>query len=258
MASENKAPLVDFMNPSRNYLTLIIGLIALVCLAVCVAFAISSNSLDASQRWLFILFLILFPIIGLSVSVWLILKHFRKLAITKKDDGLGWRIMSPEKQQRKLNSEVNELATVMSIPEGQLSDLRSAYIVAEDLALRHIEREEQLPLMRHVVLDTVEFDAILVNQDVIKCIEVTFLVTPHISQEKINATLRKVEATKKRLAKTRPNTKLIVMFILVTQLDQAAETKLRSILSDKFNSTPVDVDIRLLDFEGLQRVFAAE
>ena len=258
MAVENKSSLGDFLNPSRNYLTLIIGLIAIICLAVCVAFALSSASLDANQRWFFILFLVLFPVIGLSVSVGLILKHFRKLAITERDGGLGWRIMSPETQQRKLNVEVNELAHIMSIPENQLSDLRSAYIVAEDLALRHIEREEQLPLMRHIAMDTIEFDAILINQDIIKCIEVTFLVTPNISQEKVNATLKKVEFTKKRLAKIRPNTKLVVMFILVTQFDQSDEARLRSTLADKFSSTPVDVDIRLLDFEGLQRVFASE
>lgn len=257
MATQHKS-LINFINPSRNYLTLIVGMIALVCLAVGLAFAFSSQTLDPSQKWFFIIFLSLFPVVGLTVSLWLILKHFRKLAVNERDDEIGWKIMPPEKQQRKLNMEVNELASIMGIPENQLSDLRSAYIVAEDLALRHIEREEQVSLMRHIALDNIDFDAILINQDVIRCIEVTFLVTPNMSQEKINTALRKVEITKRKLAKIRPHTKLIVMFVLVTQLDQLAETKLRSTLTDKFSSTPVDVDIRLLDFEGLQRVFASE
>ena len=47
------------------------------------------------------------------------------------------------------------------------------------------------------------------------------------------------------------------MFALVTQLDQTGEAKLRSILGDKFSETPVDVDIRLFDFEELQRIFTA-
>ena len=258
MTTKNKGSLVDFVNPSRNYLTLIVVLIGLVCLAVGLTFAFSSQNLDSTQRWFFIIFLISFPIIGLTMSVWLILRHFRKLSVSESDDEIGWRIMSPENQQRKLNLEVNELASIMGIPETQMSDLRSAYIVAEDLAMRHIEREEKVSLMRHIALDNIEFDAILINQDVIKCLEVAFLVTPNMSQEKINTALRKVEITKKKLAKIRPNTKLIVMFVLVTQLDKEAEARLRSILSDKFSATPVDVDIRLLDFEGLQKVFAAE
>ncbi len=258
MAVKNRSSLFDFVGPARNYLAFIIGFIGLVCVAACISFAFTSASLGQNQRWLFIGFLVLFPIVGLTVSVWLILKHFRKLAVAERDDSLSWQIMSPEKQQRKLNAEVNELARIMSVPEDQMSDLRSAYIVAEDLALRHIEREEQLPLMRHISLDKIEFDAILVNQDIVKCIEVAFLVTPDISTDKVNIVLRKVDATKARLAKVRPRTKLIIMFILVTQLDEGGESKLRSILTDKFSATPVDVDIRLLDFEGLQRVFAAD
>ncbi|MBX7169538.1 MAG: hypothetical protein K1X72_01200 [Pyrinomonadaceae bacterium] len=255
MTNRNKVSLVEFINPSRNYLLLIIGLVVLVCLAV--SLSVSSANLEPNQRWFLILFLTFFPVFGLGLSIWLILRHFRKLFVNEKDDEIPWQIMSPEKQQRKLNKEVTELAALLEIPQSQLSDLRSAYIVGEDLALRNIEQEGEISLKRHVSLEKADFDAILIDNELIKCIDVTFLVTPDISQEKVNSILRKVDSTKKILNKIRPHTKLVLLLVLVTQLDQAAETQLRSTVADKFSNTPVDVEIRWFDFETLQRIYTA-
>lgn len=255
MEKQERISLLESVNSSRNYLTLVVLLIAAFCLALAYAFSAASASLDAIQRWLFILFLAFFPILGLTVSIWLILRQSRKLAVSRKDGAIEWRITAAEKQQQKLNSEVLEIARRLEVSENQLSDLRSAYIVAEDLALRHIEKEAQIPLMRHVTLGEIEFDAVLINQEIIKCVEVTFLVAPQIQDEKINRILKKTEAVKTILAKIRPDTKLILMLALVTQLDRMSEAKLRSTIADKFTATPVDVDIRLFDFEELQKVF---
>jgi hypothetical protein len=48
------------------------------------------------------------------------------------------------------------------------------------------------------------------------------------------------------------------LLVLVTQLDEEGEAKLRSKLVSKFSSTPVDVDIRLLDFQTLQKIYAED
>lgn len=258
MAKQNKVSLLEFVNPSRNYLMLIVLLITAVCVVLGLTFATAADSLDVVQRWFFIFFLVSFPVLGLTISLRLMLRHYRKLSIAGNDSEIGWKIMPAAKQQQKLNGEVSELAKILSIPANQMSDLRSAYIVAEDLALRHIEKESQLPLMRHISLEGIEFDAVLINQEIIKCVEVTFLVTPNISDEKIAVILGKVEQAKKKLAQIRPHTKLVLLLALVTQLDRTGEAKLRSNLGSKFDETPVDVDIRLFDFEELQRIFTAE
>lgn len=257
MTNRKKVSLLEFINPSRNYLTLIIGLIILVTLAISLGFGLSSANISNFQRWFFIIFLFLFPIFGLLLSIWLILRHFRKLAVSETDDQIPWQIMSPEKQQRKLNSEVFDLAQLLGIPESQLSDLRSAYIVAEDLALRNIEQEAETSLKRHVSLDRAEFDGILINDDVIKCIEVTFAITSDVAQEKINLMVRKADSLKKSLSKLRPNSKIILMLVLVMQLEKSDELELRSNIAQKFGTPPVDVEIRWFDFEGLQKTFAA-
>jgi hypothetical protein len=257
MATPKKVSLLEFINPSRNYLTLITVLIIFVCLAVSVGFGLASGHLNLAQQWLFITFLIFFPFFGLLLSIWLILRHFRKLSVNERDDEIPWQIMSPDRQQRKLNNEVNELAQLLGINESQLSDLRSAYIVAEDLALRSIEQESDISLKRHISLDRIDFDAILINEEMIKCVDVTFAIVPNIQQEKLNLMMRKSDALKKIMRKLRPHTKIVLMLVIVMQLDQTAENELRSTVKDKFAQTPVDVDIRFYDFESLQKVFAA-
>lgn len=257
MTNPKKVSLLEFINPSRNYLTLIIALIVLACLAMSVGFGLSSAHISDAQRWFFVLFIVLFPIFGLILSLWLILRHFRKLSVSEKDDEIPWQIMSPGKQQLKLNSEVDELAHILGIPDNQLNDLRSAYIVAEDLALRSIEQEAETSLKRHVSLEKSDFDAILISDNIIKCIEVTFAITSDVSQDKIIRMQKKAELLKKTLARIRPNTKIILMLVLVTQLDKQSEVELRSNVAKKFGQTPVDVEIRWFDFESLQRTFAA-
>jgi hypothetical protein len=258
MAKRNERSLSNYLSPAKNHLIPITILVITACFSVGLAIAFGSQYLESGQRWALILFLMIFATIGLFVTTWLILRHSRKLAVGQKDDSSYWQIMLPESQRRKLNAEVKELGAIMNIPKQQLGDLRSAYIVAEDLALRQIEQETKNTMIRHISIESAEFDAIMINQDIITCVETTFLVTPHVSQEKINTVLKKIEFSSKKLNEIRPGTKLRLLLALVTQLDQEAEAKLRSTLISKFSTTPVDVDIRLLDFEGLQKIFVAD
>ena len=49
------------------------------------------------------------------------------------------------------------------------------------------------------------------------------------------------------------------MLVLVTQLNENEENALRAkLVTNRFSETPVDVDIRLLDFEMLQKVYVSE
>jgi hypothetical protein len=250
--------LSNFFSPSQNHLILVVGLIALTCLSAGSALTFASASLDAAQRWLLLTFLILFPVLGLTISIWLILRHHRKLTVSAEDEQIDWQLTEPDEQRNSLNAEVIELAATLGIPKQQLGDLRSAYIVAEDLALRQVEHEGKTPLMRHINIGDAGFDGLLVNHDVVTCIDVTFMVRPEMTHEKIDEVLKKTEYAIKKLQEIRPGTKLKLMLAIVTQLNAEEETKMRSLLIEKFALTPVDVDIRLMDFEGLQRIYAAD
>jgi hypothetical protein len=78
-------------------------------------------------------------------------------------------------------------------------------------------------------------------------------------QEKIEAMLKKVTQAKKNLAEQKSRLRLRLMIVLVTQLSAEEEESLRGMLvTRRFTDTPVDIDIRLLDFEMLQRVYVSE
>lgn len=183
----------------------------------------------------------------------------RRLAAIDDRKFIKWDAAMPEIQRQNVNVEVRELARLLGLREENLADLLSAYIVAEDLALRQIQQEENLPLMRHVSIGGTPFDAILVDQDLITCVEVSFLVVPDIRQEKIESMLKKITLAKKNLVDQRSRLRVRLMLVLVTQLNESEEERLRGMLvTRRFSDTPVDIDIRMLDFEMLQKVYVSE
>jgi hypothetical protein len=237
---------------TTSYPLLIAGL---VLLAVLVAGAVVSARNDF---WIgvgiFSLAIALLVVAGLLDRV-----KIRRLAAVDDRRFIEWNAAMPEIQRQNVNLEVRELARLLGVGEDQLPDLLSAYIVAIDLALRQIQQEENLPLMRHVSIGGTAFDAILVEQDLITCIEVSFLVVPDVRQEKIESMLRKISLAKKNLLAMKSRLRLRLMVVLVTQLSVEEEDKLRGMLvTRRFTDTPVDIDIRLLDFEMLQKVYVSE
>jgi len=256
MANQSKPSPVNFVNSSRNYLILIISLIALVCLFV--GIAATSQTLETLQRWILIVFVILFAIIGLTLSVWLILRQARQNAVGRDNREFGWKASSTDAQRRKLNDNLREITVALNNPDVPTSDLFSAYIMAEDLALRQIQQEGKESLLRHQSVGNADFDAVLFKQDAIVCVEIAFLVAPDVSQVKINEVLKKIASAKKTFDRLGKDAKIKLLLVLITQLDQAGEAELRSSLVKKFSATSVDVDIRLFDFEGLQKIYSLD
>lgn len=257
MTNPSKSPLTNFARPLSKQLIAVISLIAVACLAI--GIAVSSRNLEASQRWILIISLVSLAFFGTAISVWLILRASRRAVVGKNNKDIDWQVDSPENQKKKLNDEVRELAAILKISDEQLTDLLSAFVVAEDLALRKIQQDERRPLFRHVRVKNVGFDAVLLSEDILNFIEVTFLVAPDLPQKKISSIAGKIAAAKEFFGENYPNSKLKFSLVLVTQLDQEADAKLRSTLTkERFSSIPVDIDINFYDFEELQKVYAVE
>lgn len=241
--------MANFAPPASNFLVLAAGTIALICLAIGFVSTLAARSYGLTM-------LFALSIGGLCFFLWTHLSYWKRVTVGESNQRLAWEIDLPESQRQKLNMEVIGLAKILDISQEQLSDLLSAYIVAEDLALRQIQQEAGIPVLRHVQIGSVPFDGVLVKHEIVTCIEVTFLVTPNISQDKINLIMNKMAATQKAFSQLKVGAKTRLLLVLVTQLDQQAEAQLRSSLVKKFGQTPVDVDIRLLDFESLQKIYA--
>lgn len=198
-------------------------------------------------------------IVGLIATTWFSIDQYRRLAASRDQIRIDWEAALPEVQRESLNIEVHELSKILDVDAEQVSDLQSAYIVAEDLALRQIQQEENVPLLRHVNIGDVPFDAVFVKNDIVVCCEVSFLVIPDLRQEKIDAMMLKVKRAKERVDSAKVGLRVRMMLILITQLSKEDDDRLRSVLNTRrFSSTPVDIDIRLLDFEALQRIYVTD
>ncbi len=244
---KNERSISGFARPVPNYPLFAVGAIVLFLL---IAGLISALQIQNT------LFSVIFGISIVGTVILLLLNQRKRQTLSDKNKNLAWKIELPTSQQDKLNKEVIGLAKTLDITQEQLTDLLSAYIVAEDLAMRQIQQEAGIPVLRHVQIGQTPFDGVLVKQDLITCIEVTFLIAPKITQEKINWYLSKITSAKKALKVLQLDGKMRLLLVLVTQLDQRGEAELRSSLVEKFADTTVDVDIRLLDFEGLQKIYA--
>lgn len=252
MSDTNDNSLARLERRRRNYPLLTAGAVMILLLVGGMLISLQTAS------WL------LAGIFAAAVAIFVVtalLDSAQKRRLEALDDRkfIQWDDALPEIQRQNVNLEVRELARVLRVEDDQLADLLSAYIVAEDLALRQIQHEENLPLLRHVSIGKTPFDALMVDQDLITCIEVSFLVVPDVRQEKIGSILKKIGTAKKNLAELKSRLRLKLMLVLVTQLTDDEEDQLRTVLSTRrFSDTPADVEIRLLDFEMLQRVYVSE
>ena len=256
MKQSKKVGLIKLVNPLRHYLILVFTFAVLVCTLITFLIAFGAKHFEPMQRWVFIGFLPVFSLFALGLIVWLILRHAKKLAISKDDNSIEWENLPSEKQRLDLHKKVKELASIMNTPDEQLDDLRLAYIVAEDLALRKIQQEARKPILRHVTIGKIGFSAVNLEDGLVTCIHVSFVADPEIKQKKISELLKKLSIAKIELNRMRKGPKIRLLLVLVTQLNSASEIKLRSSLVRKFSATPVDVDIRLLDFQDLQRIYS--
>ena len=198
---------------------------------------------------------------GLAVAWFVAVSASRqqKLVADKAAGWIAWESESPEIQRQTLNVAVGEISRILKTEAASVGDLQSAFIVAEDLALRQIQQEENVPVMRHVTLAGVPFDAVFTKNGILVCSEVCFLVAPELGQDRVAAMMRKIATVKRLIVEKNIGLSVRLMVVLVTQMSPADVDKLRGSLSTKrFTSTPVDIDIRLMDFEGLQRVYVTD
>ncbi len=257
MSKQKNPTLSDFGRQMSNQTVVTINLIALILLILVLFITFATEGFGATLSRVLIIILILTAIFGIVSSTALHLKKARNSAIEKGNKAFDWTISLPAQQKTKLNREVGEIASTMDIPADQYSDLLLAYIVAEDLALRQIQQEAAQPLIRHAMIGETEFDAVLLTDNLITCIEVTFLVAPDLSGEKISRIRDKMTSAKKIVAKQFPGSNLKLSVVVVTQLDAMGEAKLRSVLTkDRFSEIPVnDFTISFYGFEELQKIY---
>lgn len=252
MASQLGTLLNDSVHRRSQTLWLASSLVVMtVLIVVLILAAVAGNWVQAALSVVALITALFFSVQTRSL--------LRQAVATNDRSRIHWLNAGPDLQRQSLNLEVMELSGILEVGDEQIAELQSAYIVAEDLALRQIQQEEELPLIRHVTIGKVPFDALLVKNDVVNCIDVSFLVVPDLRQEKIDAMMKKIGRVKAVFAESGLQMRARLMLVLVTQLTPEDQDRLREILGkQRFKETPSDVDIRLLDFESLQKIYVTE
>jgi hypothetical protein len=172
---------------------------------------------------------------------------------------LEWHATQTEVQKQSLALEVEGIAASLELDPWQTTELFSAYVVAEDLALRRTQQDHSTPMIRHLQVGGAPFDALIIEADELICVEVSFVVKPDLRQEKVDSMLRKMGTVKRFLASQRLDVALKLMLVVVTQLTPEEVDELKPRLTGKrFPDSPVNIDIHFYDFEELQKTYVTE
>jgi hypothetical protein len=245
--SENKAP-VEINRPSPNYPLMIIGGFIFVCLAASIVLAYQAAAWS-------IMIMGVFSLIGVLAYV-----YFKSMSRPASlEHRLEWLPALTDVQKQSLALEVEGIAASLQLDPWQTTELFSAYVVAEDLALRQIQQKYSAPMIRHLQVGGTPFDALIISPDELMCVEVAFVVTPDVRQEKIDSMMKKMGTVRRFLTTQHLDTDFKLLIVVVTQLTPEDVEKLRSRLkSDRFPDSPVDINIEFFDFEDLQRLYVTE
>lgn len=248
MADEPSTRAVEIEQTRPNYPLIIIGGFVFLCLIG--AIILSANA----DAWS-IMVLLSFAVAGFAAYL-----YFDSI---KQPLGLQhrleWQPTITDVQKQSLALEVEGIAASLELDPLQTTELFSAYVVAEDLALRRIQQDHSTPMIRHLQVGGAPFDALIIEPDELICVEVSFVVKPDLRQEKVDSMLRKMGTVKRHLASQRLDVALKLMLLVVTQLTPEEVDELKSRLTGKrFPDSPVNIDIHFFDFEELQRTYVTE
>jgi len=248
MTEEPTRHAVEIERPKPNYPLMLIGGFVFLCVAG--AIVLSANS----DAWS-IMVLLSFALAGSFAYIYF--NSVRKpLGLQHR---LDWQPTLTEVQKQSLALEVEGIAESLQLDPWQTTELFSAYVVAEDLALRRVQQEHTSPMIRHVQVGGAPFNALIIEPDELICVDVSFVVKPDLRQEKVDAIMRKTGTVKRYLAAERLDVALKLFIVVVTQLTPEEVDNLKSRLTGKrFPDSPVDIDIHFYDFEDLQRSYVTE
>jgi hypothetical protein len=202
--------------------------------------------------------LVLFSLLGLAAFFYVSARERARLLGRNAARSLDWKAAPHELQRQNLNVAAKELARILEKGHESGTEIHTALIVAEDLALRRIQQEECVPVVRHTSVAGIPFDAMFIKGDALVCADVMFLVVPTLKQERVAAMLNKVAAVKRSVDAMNVGLTVRLMIVVSTQMSEDEVNELRrSLDTSRFESTVTDVDIRFLDFDELQRSFVS-
>ena len=200
----------DFTEAARGLTKNPLGIIGLFIVLVygfaCLVLGLGAQHLDPSERAPLIWFIVLFPVVILTVFFRLVTTHHKKLYAPSdyKDERLFLSPLSDEKRAERLESEVQRVEEQEAVPlptappqesPRPTPSIRSAYADAERLAFLELEKEIGKPFRKYVQVSshgkTEEFDGVLIAKDEAHLIEVKYFSRPAFKREFLEALIHR-------------------------------------------------------------------
>lgn len=192
-----KNPVNSFISGAKYYTRNPLGVIALFIVLVyaiaALVFGISGDAFNYTQKWFLLLFVIFYPILVLFIFYNLVTKHHTKLygPMDFPNQGDFLKAASINLQNKKITEEVAEESsarketeivvdsedkTDKTKKEFSKSDIRSRFILAEELALRDLESVSGSSVRRQVVIGNTNIvtDGMIFSEGITKFIEVKY------------------------------------------------------------------------------------
>src|SRR5262249_25790745 len=139
MTEDIEKQAVDIHPRPPNFPLIFVGSFVFLCLIGAIALAVSASSWS-------IMVIVMFAFAGAVAYA-----YFSSI---KKPMGLehrlDWKPALTEVQKQSLGLEVEGIAAALELDPWQTTELFTAYVVAEDLALRQIQQELGSPMIRHL------------------------------------------------------------------------------------------------------------
>ena len=247
---------------ARNNLAVIIAAIVLLegLLLAAVAFGAFPRLDKGPLLWA----ASVFPLVALAFVGWLLA---RKYHLEPESVAAASKLitpLTPAEQQNKVQREMAVLALEIAESTGYqpddatLQEMCHTYLVAGDLALRHLDAEHQGRLRRHVALEDAPFDGVIIEETQIFAVEYKLLPAGEIRPEALQAALDKTEQAARRLRRTAPRHEFCLVLLLVVAIAPEERNRLRDSLLSRLSHAPFNVDLLLLDYNELHHAFARD
>lgn len=258
---------------ARNPLGIIALFLVLVYGIAGLVLGLSASSLAAGERQPLVWFLVAFPVLVLVVFYQMVTKHHVKLYAPQDfPDAEGFfRALTPREQRERLDEEIRELESVQAVPAAESKELqlpqkpgvvggippRHAWILAEELVFRELEREFGVAIIRQVAVASDRgVDGIFEDKGgTTRIVEVKFVKHVHLT-----SITRKAAEQLRDIANRFGDRHKAASFILVIVVEALPEAyrerevkRTRQLLS----SMPFPVDLRIYDFGELKEKYGA-
>lgn len=254
----------DFIKNTKGLAKSPLGIIALFISMIygfaCLVLSTASNNFESNERILLIWFLILFPLVIMFSFLFLVTKHHRKLYGPSdfQDEKIFLETIDL-KSQKKILSESTDLKTKGTkenfnnqIPK---SERLKRYLIAENLTLRILEKEYNLPIRRNVKFKEYKntFDGIIEKDTSIIAFEIKYFdKIDHDYIEPIALHYRRILHTFQRVINQYYSDKKYVFELVIIMNEENFEFQKEL---KKLFSSEIHVNLRFLDFKVLKKQF---